>query len=294
MELLSEGETAESRKRNVSHRLGAETFHRNCGTGQREQRRLRRGDSAALQETGRTKMARRHTPRRGVVLLVVLSLLVLFVVVAVTYAVVAGHFRRAAVASSRFEQLGDDPHRFVDRAMYQLLRDTPLPSSMMGHSLLHDLYGPKGVRGVVNSDAVFEVPSGQGQLLRIEFAPDSDQTFNQAFSLYPDYYNGAVLTMLSGPAAGHSTRVLDYAAVDTSGGQVTLGELRVDAFDSDSATTGVAPLEGDLFLINGSAFSGTGFGYDDTTGNLDVTDAAGIAELQNIALYWNGQTCKSS
>ena len=41
-------------------------------------------------------MARRHKPRRGVVLLIILTLLTLLIVVGLTFAVLLGHFRRAA------------------------------------------------------------------------------------------------------------------------------------------------------------------------------------------------------
>ena len=69
--------------------------------------------------------------RYFVVLLVVLSLLVLFVLVAVTYAVVAGHFKRAALAASRSEIWGDDPFKYTDRAAYQ----RPVENRSLDHLL---------------------------------------------------------------------------------------------------------------------------------------------------------------
>ena len=44
-------------------------------------------------------MARRHKPRRGVVLLIVLMLLTLLMVIGLTFAVISGQFRRGAEAS---------------------------------------------------------------------------------------------------------------------------------------------------------------------------------------------------
>ena len=45
-------------------------------------------------------MVRRHKPRRGVVLLVILTLLTLLIVVGITFTLISGHYRRAAEASS--------------------------------------------------------------------------------------------------------------------------------------------------------------------------------------------------
>ena len=46
-------------------------------------------------------MARRHQPRRGVVLLVVLTLLTLLIVLGLTFTIISGHYRRAAEASAQ-------------------------------------------------------------------------------------------------------------------------------------------------------------------------------------------------
>ena len=68
-------------------------------------------------------MIRKPKPRRGVVILVVLSLLVLFVLLVVTFSIVAGQYRRAAQAHARKEWLGEDPQKIADRVMYALLRE---------------------------------------------------------------------------------------------------------------------------------------------------------------------------
>ena len=46
-------------------------------------------------------MARRHKPRRGIVLLIILTLLTLLIVLGLTFAILSGQFRRAAEASAR-------------------------------------------------------------------------------------------------------------------------------------------------------------------------------------------------
>ncbi|MDP6442475.1 MAG: hypothetical protein QGG36_24780 [Pirellulaceae bacterium] len=92
----------------------------------------------------------RQKPNRGVVLLVVLSLLILFVVIGLTFIVTSTQFRATAETVSKRKRVEEDPIKLIDLSLYQLLRDTPgstLPSSIHGHSLLADEYGNDGVRG---------------------------------------------------------------------------------------------------------------------------------------------------
>ena len=61
-------------------------------------------------------MKRSRRRKRGVVLLVVISLLALFVLIGVTYAIVAGNYRRGAQAVQRAKQWDDDPRDYLERA----------------------------------------------------------------------------------------------------------------------------------------------------------------------------------
>ena len=141
-------------------------------------------------------MARRHKPHRGVVLLVVLTLLTLLIVVGLTFTVLSGQFRRAAEASASKERYDDGGQQLLDRAMYQLVRDTPgnARSSLKGHSLLRDLLGNDGVAGVVQTWN----PAVQGEFLEINFAAiaAAAQPFGNAFNTQAGYYNGCTLTIL--------------------------------------------------------------------------------------------------
>ncbi len=97
-------------------------------------------------------MIRKPQSRRGVVILVVLSLLVLFVLLVVTYAIVTGQYRRAAQAYARQELLRLDPQKDLERGFYEFLRDTTDRSSAVRfHSLLRDYYGGDGFRGVLKT-----------------------------------------------------------------------------------------------------------------------------------------------
>ena len=201
----------------------------------------------------RTRRGRR---RRGIVLLVVLSLLALFAVIAVTFIIVASQSGRAARAAARFASGGDDWRKTADMAMYQLLRDVPdadSSSSLRDQSLLADLYGHSGIRVSVVSSAV----DAGGQFLRlvVQGIPGSPVA---------GYYNGRVVTLLTGRAAGRSSRVLDFSAVNAGTHLLTL-----EAFDSDLPAPQL-PAAGDVALINDPPFNGTGFGFDPSTGRLDA------------------------
>lgn len=253
----------------------------------------------------------RHKANRGVVLLVVLSLLSLFVVLGVTFIVLASQHRRASVALAKRKKLEEQPSKLTDFAVYQLLRGTPgvrTPSALHGHDLLGDLYGNDGVRGVVVGNAALPAALGAAggdfTTIRFQFASLANQPFGRhpqlaqdRAMLLDDYFNGRVLTMLSGIFAGQSTRVVDYYVtegvpiggaprwgrdgVDDDGDTVTDeydergypftfdpaagGDeffVRVETFSSDGSATGL-PSIGDEFIINGQAFNGSGAGYLD-------------------------------
>lgn len=199
---------------------------------------------------GEIIMLRKSNSRRGVVILVVLSLLVLFVLLVVTFAIVAGQYRRTAQAYARKELLGLDPQKDLDRAFYELVRDTTFRSSSLRfHSLLRDYYGGDGFRGVLKSAAelqgVNETPppvpvpnppmttnaynfSGRQLMdLVVHTDPSSgtvvvstdglDLSKNHGDAI--DYsglkrvvgaYNGCVLTIVSGKGKGVSTRIVAY------------------------------------------------------------------------------------
>ena len=74
--------------------------------------------------------ARRSTAPRGVVLMVILGLLSLFMLIVVSYAMMSSAERRAAVASSRADQYGDDFTGLLNQAIFQVIRGARNPRSM--------------------------------------------------------------------------------------------------------------------------------------------------------------------
>jgi hypothetical protein len=207
-------------------------------------------------------LRRNSTPsskRRGVILLVVLSLIVLFTLIAVTYALVAGQYKLSAAATAKLQLVGDSPRKDLDIAAYMLIRDSATPSSFTGHSLLRDLYGLDGVRGVVTS----AIAGANGQFIVMNY-----NTLGN-WSQQSGHYNGCVFTFVSGSQRGYSTRVAGY--------NPTALQLQIETQDNDFSSVSL-PAVGDEFLINGRPFNGTGFGYQPPLGvglpgGLDATVA---------------------
>ncbi|MEM6329193.1 MAG: hypothetical protein AAF790_02975 [Planctomycetota bacterium] len=88
--------------------------------------------------------------RRGVLLLVVLSMLTLFLLIGATFVVYTSSFRTTARVAERANQTSLQAGDRLDRALLQVLRDTNNPhSALRYHSLLRDVYGSDGFVGHV-------------------------------------------------------------------------------------------------------------------------------------------------
>src|SRR5437762_7522534 len=156
----------------------------------------REGETPA--ELGRTSARRLSRsfalPRqkRGVVLLIVVSLLSLFILLGVTYMVAA----RLAYNTSRFtqakDQRGDAPETEVDLVVGQILYDTAARTVLQYHSLLMDLYGGDSVTGTVGVGGITGTPP-------VQPSPAGTTDGNQFAVGYPNNYTNPV------PGAGSNT-----------------------------------------------------------------------------------------
>jgi hypothetical protein len=225
--------------------------------------------------------------KRGIVLLIVLSLLALFVLLGITYAIVASKYQQGADYVARVEQIGDPLVTETDLVLGQLLHDTLQRTSLQGHSLLLDLYGIDSVEGMVSivgnpgALGVFNYDSGQpagqpGQIWRM--------WVNQPTSLskIQHYYAGRVLTFIDGPAKNHSTRIIDssFNPNDPLGKE---HELLIEAIESKHSTFAL-PQQGNRFIINGAPFNGTGAGFDPIRRNLEAVLVNRAAIEQALSL----------
>ncbi len=218
---------------------------------------------------------RRREPRRGVLLLLVLSILVLFAVVGLTFALVSSQFRRTSQAMPRIDQYAVSFRDQLDDAAKQVFRGSTSPLSvLMTHSLLEDMYGYDGIvssaAGVYISSATPPASTAgtNGQLIDITLS--TPLPVPAMYSAAPGgYYNGRVLTMTDGPLAGQSTRIVGYYA--TAGASV----LRVMAFQGPTTGSATLPQAYQNFVINGRPFNGVGFGYNTASGLNNAKDGNG-------------------
>lgn len=232
-------------------------------------------------------------------MLIILSLLVVFMLMGVTFLVVSSQYQRGATELAKVDRLGNDPQNDLDTAMYQLVRDVPVPpgpaaavpgvnpSSLKSHSLLADLYGTyDGFQGITSAPAVVD---GNGQWFRFKFLPKTPPVnWPRQISVVPDAYNGCVITFTSGPLAQYSTRIIKYSPLPVN-------EITVEAFEEPElvATNVLSALNSQQmeFVVNGFPFNGTGMGYKvSPQKNLSATynsatSAQYVTLLPHVARY---------
>ncbi len=207
-------------------------------------------------------MHHKQPERSGVLLLIVLSLLVLFTLVGVTFIVTAGQFQRTASQGIRVERAGDSPQVLTKLALQRLLVGTNnKENSIFGHDLLRDAYGADFMKARINNVAVL----ANQQLISIDFDPPTTG------SIATDaYYSGCVFTLLDEPELTNSTRVVRYAA--------TARNLIIEPFPGQER---FVPQVGQVFLINGRPFNGVGAG-------LDVANFPGLTQQVTFDLDRDG------
>ena len=238
--------------------------------------------------------------QRGVVLLVVLSLLTLFTLLMVTFIIVSGQYRQSALSAARTSRVDASPTKLLDNATYALLRDSTDPKNVIRfHSLLLDMYGSDGFVGSVSSvgNVGFVPPppppptpqpvDGTGgnlfdlriavqapNLPTTSGAPLSFAGTYHPLSYVNGYYNGLVLTVVgSDVAKGRSFRVVDYIAPTIGTAPPyplpTQHLFRLMPLATSHEHSNDRPVVGDRVLLNGRPFNGTGFGYNPLASAVD-------------------------
>ncbi|MCL4193361.1 MAG: hypothetical protein KJZ87_16620, partial [Thermoguttaceae bacterium] len=218
--------------------------------------------------------------RRGVLLLLLLGLLAMFGVVAITFVLITGQYRRAASLGRTGESPLEEEQELLDNAFKQLVRGDK--KSIMGClSLLEDMYGnrtfgapdaagnatPQGmIVNKPNTTFVRLVAPGtvagrsRGQILEFTAAMvDPTNPQNTAYMPDPYRYVGQVLTFLDGPARHQSVPIIGYR-IDSINNQAVLQTVAPDVSPEDLMENYFYRGARCRYIINGSAFSGTGFG----------------------------------
>jgi hypothetical protein len=214
----------------------------------------------------------RQKKRRGIILLMVVSLLALFLLMGVTFAILAIQYKSAADASAQRERYGDTAGNEGDLVVNQLLYESLTPTSISGNGLLRDMYGNDYLQYPNNftpvNDTNFNVQTltngnqGGGQLLEITFSTNfAASPTTGTPSVVPGYYNGRVLTIYaSNIRQWLSTRIVQYVA-PAAGNNIARIYAETPVGDYSAQPTFQA---GDPFVINGLPFNGSGAGFDPT------------------------------
>ncbi|BBO32191.1 hypothetical protein [Lacipirellula parvula] len=253
--------------------------------------------------TRRAKLNAARRPRRGVLLLVVLSLLVLFMMVGTAFIITAKQSEKTAKTAMKASvRLASEAAQtqLLDEVLLQVLRDTNNPnSSLRFHSLLGDMYGNEGIKTQVMTGAASAswakdasgFPIAGDQIVELNLDANFVQNLQgididgygnyfvtsatppPRFSPYDNAYNGQVLTFLSGPARGRSTRIVGFVPPNR------MRIMNVQLADGSLITAAnVGTLAESRILINGRPFSGTGFGYNRAAAN----NAAKLSLLEEV------------
>ena len=216
-------------------------------------------------------MAHRRQKRRGVLLLVSLVLLVLFLMLGVTFVLMAGNFRRSSEAYRRLQESGNataNAENLLHGVARDLVRGTHNPESPFSkENLLEDMYGQPALRGKVTG--VSPVGNTDGQFTDLTITEDADFSFSSVAG----YYSGLVLTMVTGDAAGQSTRIVGSS--NTGGYKLTV--MTLPGWVDPSS----APQVDDLILVNGRPFSGDGTGNAGTDTTRRLNEDYDKADLNN-------------
>ncbi|RCS54556.1 hypothetical protein DTL42_05305 [Bremerella cremea] len=227
--------------------------------------------------------------RQGALLLVVLSILVLFALVGLTFVVAANVYNTGAQSNLRRDVNRTTPPEELDTILLDLLRGPRggSKSQLFMLDILRDMWGNQSV--VVSGNTTIARPNGTNQLWQINITNPPSR-----LSPITEFYTGSVVTFTSGDAKGQSHRIMHYKPTLDGSGNITSVTLVIDQDPEtvrESMRGTVQPANNDTFVINDPAFNGTGRGYNpfqastDDKRNLDLLDSDGhpVAFVPNIA-----------
>ena len=175
---------------------------------------------------GNRRPSERVQSRHGLVLLLALGMLALFSLLAVTYVVAASSSRAGAQAMKvRASTSNTSARGMAGEVIRQALRGTRDPkSSFFQHGLLEDIYDSKAIR-VQFGHRFFQGDAGSfrdnwavpltPEIFKLSLDPRNPELPVGPLSTYrlnaiENSYNARVLTILEGPLAGYSFRILKY------------------------------------------------------------------------------------
>ena len=238
----------------------------------------------------------KNSNRRGVLLLVVLALLAMFAMVAVAFVVLAGSEKRSADRVRATGAVDESPEKTLNQAFNVVVRGPYIAvnptagtlaattSAITWQSLLEKIYGyetigsltsPATMANSANSAsnppfAPMAVCNGQLIEFTLPTAPP-DTTTISTITIDPFRYVGCVVTMLTGQAAGLSSRIVGVNPLNYN--------VQMAAFES-----GILPAVNDQYIVNGFPYSGMGFGFSTTGGGLNAPAPGLLVASSTISL----------
>ncbi len=249
------------------------------------------------------RSARRHQ-RRGITLLFVVSMIVLFLLMGTTFVVISNDYLKSARRRGHNGLQRDAGTPLLERAFYELVRGPSLfntTSPLRGQSLLGDLYG-YGFKARVRTLSAIDSGSGSdtetgGQFLEMTLKSPVAPTYTanrgvpirslgQAgdeanLSTIPGFYNGLLATFTTNKGAGSTVRIVDYDPTTftfrISPVWQNLDSDQKDVFHPTNpfAANAFADLIDSEIVVNGAPFAGTGAGgFDIDRTGAQLTDKA--------------------
>jgi len=236
----------------------------------------------------------RRRPRRGITLVLVLSIIVLFLLMGTSFVIVSTQYLSGSRARLvNLDVRGDQPKDLVRRAFYGLVRGPDLlnaASPLRGHSILADQYGygfafqldggtttaatdvsltstglPVGMIDIMVPTGYPAFPfESAGASVPLNVAPNE---------LATGFFDGCVLSIVSGPAKGVSARVIRFNIDPATSDLHFLVLINKSEFGSITA----AEIAEAKLIVNGRPFSGKG------AGGLRPVQAYGTPALRQAA-----------
>ena len=229
-------------------------------------------------------MRQRYDNRSGITLLFVVSMLVLFLLMGTAFVVVSNDFLQASRKRIRKDIHVRDGSALIEKAFYDLVRGPALQDStspLRGHSLLADMYGYGFAANIQSA-----TPNGSQHFitLQLDFA-GSGRMILDGSPYQPDpvpAMAGRVLTVVSGPAQGLTSRIVDHqVSGDASSGYTHRLIVLPQWIDNNFNIPHASALVGERVVVNGRPFSGSG------AGNYNPYVSQSQPALSNTALQPN-------
>ena len=226
--------------------------------------------------------------RRGVLLILVLGLLAMFGMIGLSFLMMSSHQRQGAEVIARIDQQEFAPEQVADEAILQVLRGTENPLSVLrNHSLLEDMYGQNleyvdadldGIPDDLDGDGIPDANIADYDVVLVGYLPVGAGTSEEIIECQIASkllgrsaretlkLTGRLLTFTSGLLKGKSARIVGVREDPTDSNEFLAQFLSPELTEEQRAEIlNLAPSGPTLAsegIVNGSAFGGTGFGFN--------------------------------